>query len=67
MRAELQQLIEPKIKALIEEVLETPVIDVLSNAKLETGRTGTIVLLAAPPLVRLPSSSEPVRKETAED
>ncbi|MBW4492922.1 MAG: DUF2294 domain-containing protein [Oscillatoria princeps RMCB-10] len=67
VRGELQQLIEPKIKALIEEVLDTPVIEVLSNAKLETGRTVTIVLLAAPPQVRLPSSGEPVRRETAED
>ncbi|WP_017720375.1 DUF2294 domain-containing protein [Kamptonema formosum] len=66
-RDELQQLIEPKIKALIEEILETPVIDVLTHAKLETGRTGTIVLLAAPPQVRPPSSGEPVRRETAED
>lgn len=52
VRAELDEAIQPQVKALIEEVLGVSVIDLLSDAKLETGRTATIAILAATPQVR---------------
>jgi uncharacterized protein YbcI len=55
VRSELDEAIQPQLKALIEQVVGVPVIDLLSDAKLETGRTGTIAILAATPQVRNPS------------
>ena len=52
VRAELDEAIQPQLKTLIEEVVGVEVIDILSNAKLETGRTATVVILANPPQVR---------------
>ena len=52
VRAELDEAIQPQLKTLIEEVVGVDVIDILSNAKLETGRTATVVILANPPQVR---------------
>ncbi|MBD2103133.1 DUF2294 domain-containing protein [Leptolyngbya sp. FACHB-261] len=53
VRNDVQKALEPQFKAVIEEVLGVPVIDLLSNATLETGRTATIVVLAQPPQVQL--------------
>lgn len=55
VRSELDEVIQPQLKALIEQVVGVPVIDLLSDAKLETGRTATIAILAATPQVRNPS------------
>ena len=55
VRTELSEALQPQLKALIEEVVGVPVIDLLSNAKLETGRTATIAILAHTPQVRNPS------------
>lgn len=55
VRSELDEAIEPQLKALIEQVVGVAVIDLLSDAKLETGRTATIAILAATPQVRNPS------------
>jgi uncharacterized protein YbcI len=52
VRSDLDKAIEPQLKALIEEVVGVPVVDLLSDATLETGRTGTIVVLANTPQVR---------------
>jgi uncharacterized protein YbcI len=52
VRTDLEKALEPQLKALIEEVLGVSVIDLLSDAKLETGRTGTIAVLANAPKVR---------------
>lgn len=52
VRTELDDAIQPKLKQVIETVLSVDVIDVLSDATLETGRTGIIAILAAPPAVR---------------
>jgi uncharacterized protein YbcI len=54
VRLELDEAIQPQLKALIEEVVGVPVIDILSNAKLETGRAATVAILANPPQVRNP-------------
>lgn len=52
VRSELDSAIRPQLKALIEEVVGVAVIDLLSNAKLETGRTATVVILAEMPQIR---------------
>lgn len=55
VHSELDEAIQPQLKALIEQVVGVPVIDLLSDAKLETGRTATIAILAKTPQVRNPS------------
>lgn len=52
VRSELDGALEPQIKALIEEVVEVPVIELLSDAKLESGRSAVIAILADKPRVR---------------
>ncbi|MBW4639457.1 MAG: DUF2294 domain-containing protein [Gloeocapsa sp. UFS-A4-WI-NPMV-4B04] len=52
VRAKLDEAIEPQLKALIEEVVGVAVIDLLSDAKLATGRTATIAILAQTPQLR---------------
>lgn len=52
VRTDLEKALEPKLKALIEEVVGVSVIDLLSDAKIDTGRTGTIAVLANAPKVR---------------
>ncbi|NJP08720.1 MAG: DUF2294 domain-containing protein [Leptolyngbyaceae cyanobacterium RU_5_1] len=47
----LNEAIEPQIKELIEEVVGVSVVDLLSEAKLETERTGMIAVLAEAPQV----------------
>ncbi len=56
VRDDLDQAIRPQIKQLVEEVLQVEVLDMLSDATLETGRTGIIVVLADSPTVRNPES-----------
>lgn len=52
VRSHLEDVLQPQLKALIEEVVGVSVIDLLSDSKLETGRTATIAVLAAKPQVR---------------
>ncbi len=54
VRSELDEALQPQLKSLIEEVVGVAVIDLLSNAKLETGRTATVVILAQTPNFRNP-------------
>lgn len=58
----LDKAIQPQLKALIEEITQVPVLDLLSDAKLETSRTGTIAILADTPQVRNPESIPKVKK-----
>jgi uncharacterized protein YbcI len=51
MRSNLNEVLEPQLKALVEEVVGVEVIDWLSDAKLESGRSGTIAILASQPHV----------------
>ena len=55
VRSELNEALEPQLKALIEEIVGVAVIDLLTNSRLETGRIGTIAILAEPPQIRNPS------------
>jgi len=54
VRIELDEALQPQLKALIEEVVGVTVIDLLSNAKLDTGRSATVAILAESPQVRNP-------------
>ena len=63
VRLDLDKAIQTELKQLIEETVGIPVIDLLSNATLETGRTGTIVVLAGAPKVHTPASKT-ITKET---
>jgi uncharacterized protein YbcI len=67
VRADLDKALQPQIVQLIEEVLGVTVQDLLSGAKLETGRTGTIAFLASSPQVREASSKAAFRKPTEPD
>lgn len=65
VRLDLDKAIQPQLQQVIEEVVKVPVTDLLSNAKLETGRTGTIAILASAPQVRESASKSKRKKETA--
>lgn len=52
VRSELDEAMQPQLQALIEEVVGVAVIDLLSDAKIETGRTATIAILAEKPQLR---------------
>lgn len=56
VRADLDKAIQPQLRELIEEVVGVEVVDLLSNATIETGRTGTIAILADAPQTRAPVS-----------
>jgi uncharacterized protein YbcI len=62
VRSDLDKAIQPRLKALIEEVLDVAVLDILSDATLETGRTGIIAVLDVTPEVRNPDAVPKVKK-----
>ncbi|MBN3887599.1 MAG: DUF2294 domain-containing protein [Nostoc sp.] len=45
VRLYLEKIIKPELKSLIEEIIGKPVIDLMINTNLATGRTGIIVVL----------------------
>ncbi|WP_319419612.1 DUF2294 domain-containing protein [Pleurocapsa sp. FMAR1] len=52
VRFNLDEAIQPKLKELIEEITAEKVADILSDATLNTGRTGIIVVLSDMPEIR---------------
>lgn len=62
VRSDLDKAIQPRVKELIEEVLGVGVLDLLSDATLETGRTGIIAVLDVTPAVRNPDAIPKVKK-----
>ena len=52
VHASIEQTIEPQLSRLIEEVVGVSVVDLLSDATLQTKRTGMIAVLAGEPLMR---------------
>ncbi len=56
VRSDLNEVIQPKLKSLIEKVLGISVLDILSDATLETGRSGIIAVLSDAPEFREPKS-----------
>jgi uncharacterized protein YbcI len=59
VRSELDSALQPQLKTLIEEIVRVGVVDLLSDATLESGRTGMIVVLDNPPEVRSSNSKKP--------
>jgi uncharacterized protein YbcI len=51
VRSSLDEAIRPQLKSLIENIVKVEVIDLLSDATLETGRTGIIAVLNDSPQV----------------
>lgn len=56
VRSNLDNAIQPELKELVENILKVEVVDILSDATLDTGRTGIIAVLANIPEVRNPES-----------
>ncbi|QLE54598.1 DUF2294 domain-containing protein [Nostoc sp. TCL26-01] len=56
VRIFLDRIIKPYLKNIIEEVIGKPILDLMSNTNLVTGRTGIIVVLGQLPEVRNPES-----------
>jgi uncharacterized protein YbcI len=52
VRSDLDEAIQPQLKTLIENILNVQVVELLSDATLETGRTGIIALLTDTPNIR---------------
>lgn len=62
VRADLDKAIQPQLKEVIEEVLNVNVLDLLSDATIETGRTGIIAVLDVTPEVRNPEAVPKIKK-----
>ena len=62
VRSDLDKAIQPQLKQLIEEILSVNVIDLLSDATLETCRTGIIAVLDVTPEVRNPDAVPKVKR-----
>jgi len=65
VRSELDALIQSQLKELIEEVLAVAVTDLLNDATLQTGRTGTIAILEAIPKFRDAVAKSKAKSEAA--
>jgi uncharacterized protein YbcI len=52
VRSNLDDAIKPQLQELIKEIVGVEVIDVLSDATLDTGRTGIIAVLSDNPKLR---------------
>lgn len=56
IRTLLDKIIKHQLKIIIEEVINKPITDLMSNTNLVTGRTGIVVILDQLPEVRNPES-----------
>ncbi|MGB5633400.1 MAG: DUF2294 domain-containing protein [Waterburya sp.] len=61
VRSNLDEATQPELQQLIEEITEVKVVDILSDATLDTGRTGIIAVLSETPKVRNPESIPKVK------
>jgi uncharacterized protein YbcI len=52
LRSELDEIIQPQLKAEIEDIVGIPVLDLLCDSTLETGRMGLIAILEKAPTLR---------------
>ena len=64
VRSNLDDATQPELKELIERVTDVEVVDILSDATLDTGRTGIIVILSQTPIVRNPESIPKVKSRS---
>lgn len=62
VREDLNSAMQPQIKELVGNILDVEVLDVMSDATLETGRTGIIAVLSGTPAVRNPEAIPKVKK-----
>ncbi len=67
VRLDLDKLMKPHLKNLIEEVIGNQVLDMMSNTTLLTGHTGIIVMLDKSPDVRNPQSISKVKQKVSVD
>ncbi|MFQ4144334.1 DUF2294 domain-containing protein [Chlorogloeopsis sp. ULAP02] len=65
VRSDLDMAIQPQLKELIEETLNIAVVEILSDATLETGRTGMIAVLAEIPNFRSPAAVNKGRRKAS--
>ena len=65
VRLDLDNAIQPQIKALIEEILNVAVVDLLIDATLQTGRTGIIAILTDAPDIRHPTLNSKNKKNAS--
>ncbi|ELS05238.1 hypothetical protein Xen7305DRAFT_00049810 [Xenococcus sp. PCC 7305] len=61
VRTNLDDSMRPELKELIEKIAQVTVIDILSDATLDTGRTGIIAILNEAPKVRNPEGNSKVK------
>ncbi|MDZ8258643.1 DUF2294 domain-containing protein [Nostoc sp. ChiQUE01b] len=54
VRLYLEKIIKPDLKNLIEEIIGQPVLYLMTNTNLTTGRTGIVIILKELPEVRNP-------------
>ncbi|MBD1874831.1 DUF2294 domain-containing protein [Nodosilinea sp. FACHB-131] len=52
VRADLVTALRPQIIEITEQALDRKVVDIMTDATLETGRTGIVIILSDPPEVR---------------
>ncbi len=64
VRDDLDKVFNPQLTKLIQEIVGIEVIDVLTDATLKTGRTGTIAVLADIPQFREPQSTRKSKNDT---
>lgn len=62
VRSGLDEASQPQLKELIEEILSVQVNDILSDATLETGRTGIIAVLNSSPQMRSNQTASEAKK-----
>ena len=63
IHGQIERLLRPEIKQLIETIFAVEVLDLLSDAKLSTGRTGMIAILDKVPDVRNPDAIPKIKKK----
>ncbi|GAB4226133.1 MAG: hypothetical protein Kow0049_04830 [Stanieria sp.] len=61
VHSQLDDAIQPELKQVVEEIINVKIIDLLSDATLQTGRTGIIAVLDQTPQVRNPDTIPKVR------
>lgn len=67
VRDDLDKAFNPQLTELIQEVVGIEVIDVLTDATLKTGRTGTIAVLADTPQFREPQAARKSKSDIGAD
>lgn len=61
VRTNLDNAIQPELKELIEETTGIKIIDILSDATFDTGRTGIIIILSGTPKIRNSETTSKVK------